>query len=74
MKNLEEVKADALELDSGQRAALAKALIESLDEPSPEEHERLWFEEADRRQREVAEGRVTMVPGAEVMARLAAIG
>jgi hypothetical protein len=74
MKNLEEVKADALELESGQRAALVKALIESLDEPSPEEHERLWFEEADRRQREVAEGRVTMVPGAEVMARLAAIG
>ncbi len=74
MKNLDEIKADAFELDSGQRAALAKALIESLDEPSAEEHERLWFEEAERRRQDVADGRVALVPGAEVMARLAAIG
>ncbi len=51
-----------------------KALIESLDEPSAEEHERLWLEEAERRRQEVADGRVALVPGAEVMARLAAIG
>jgi hypothetical protein len=32
--------------------------------------ERLWLEEAEKRQREVKEGRAKLVPGDEVMRRL----
>jgi hypothetical protein len=74
MKPLEQLKAEALELDLQARAELAKALLESLEEPAAEEHERLWMDEAERRQREVAEGEVALVAGPEVMKRLAGIG
>jgi hypothetical protein len=66
----EEIKEQALTLDLNARAALAHALLRSLDDLSESEAERLWLEEAERRQREVHEGRVQMVPGDEVMRRL----
>jgi hypothetical protein len=74
MIGFDEIKTEALELGIEQRAKLAEVLLKSLDEPSPEELERLWLEEAGRRQREVEEGRAQMVPGPEVMRRLAEIG
>ena len=66
----EEIKEQALTLNLDARAALAHALLRSLDNLSESEAERLWLEEAERRQHEVHEGRVQMVPGDEVMRRL----
>jgi Putative addiction module component len=43
------IEAEALKLDPQSRARLAKKLLESLETLSDEENERLWAEEADRR-------------------------
>ncbi|HEX9349143.1 MAG TPA: addiction module protein [Gemmatimonadales bacterium] len=47
--NIDEIEAEVLKLDAKVRARLAKKLLESLETLSEEENERLWAEEADRR-------------------------
>lgn len=47
--SIDEVEAEALKLDPQDRARLAKKLLESLETLTDEENERLWAEEADRR-------------------------
>ncbi len=47
--SIDEIEAEALKLDPQTRARLAKKLLESLETLSDEENERLWAEEADRR-------------------------
>jgi hypothetical protein len=68
----ERIKQEALDLDLDldSRAALARELLLSLEELSDAENERLWLDEAERRQAEVQAGRVTLVPGDQVMDRL----
>ena len=44
-----EIEAQALKLDPKERARLAERLLESLENLSEQENERLWAEEADRR-------------------------
>jgi len=46
---IDEIEAEMLKLDPWARARLAKKLLESLEALSDEENERLWAEEADRR-------------------------
>jgi putative addiction module component (TIGR02574 family) len=46
---LEELEAEALKLDSKSRARLAGKLLDSLEYPSEAENEKLWIEEAQRR-------------------------
>ncbi len=70
-RKLDEIAADAMELDSQSRAALAKRLLDSLEEISPEEHERLWVEEAARRYEELKSGTTRAIPAEEVFAKLA---
>jgi hypothetical protein len=48
-RKLEELASEALQMSVESRAALAKRLLDSLDELAPEENERLWVEEAARR-------------------------
>ena len=68
-----EIVAAALKLDRKERAHLASQLIHSLDAEeenlSPEEWERLWTEEIDRRMEELRQGKVKAIPGEEVFAR-----
>ena len=45
----EEIEAEALKLDPKARARLAERLLESLEDLSEKENERLWAEEAERR-------------------------
>lgn len=52
----------ALRLPPEARAALAGALIESLDEGVDERAEELWAVEIERRQRELDRGQVRTVP------------
>lgn len=54
-----EVEAAALGLDSGERAKLAEKLLRSLEDLSEEEIDRLWAEEALRRDEELDSGRAT---------------
>lgn len=64
----EEIVAAALKLDLKKRAELAHRLLSSLDELSDEENEKLWAEEADRRVKELREGRTEEIPGKQVLA------
>lgn len=48
----EEIEAEALKLDPEARARLAEKLLESLEALSARENERLWADEADRRDAE----------------------
>ena len=47
--SIEEIEAEALKLDPKSRARLAEKPLESLEHLSEEENERLWAEEASRR-------------------------
>jgi Putative addiction module component len=50
--SIEELEAEALKLDPSARARLAGKLLESLENLSDEENERVWAEEARRRDEE----------------------
>jgi len=47
--SIDDLEAEVLKLDPRARARLAKRLLESLEALSDEENERLWADEADRR-------------------------
>lgn len=66
--SLSEVEEDALQLAPEDRARLAMRLLSSLDEgrESPEEIERLWVAEAERRFQEMRDGVVRGIPAREV--------
>ena len=71
-RKLEDVTSDALAMTVESRAALAKRLLDSLDELAPEEYERLWVEEAARRYRQLKSGTAKSIPSEEVFAKLEA--
>lgn len=70
--NSEEILRAALSLSPGQRAMLADHLLESLDGPDQKRIDALWAEEAERRFREIEEGRVEPIDGELVMQKLRA--
>jgi hypothetical protein len=47
--SIDELEAAALRLEPKERARLAERLLDSLEALSPEENDRLWAEEAQRR-------------------------
>ncbi|HSE23577.1 MAG TPA: addiction module protein [Pyrinomonadaceae bacterium] len=69
---VEDIAKLALALPPDLRAILADRLLESLVPKTltQEEIDAAWIEEAERRSRDIDEGRVTPIPGEEVMARL----
>lgn len=56
-------------LDLADRAKLAEQLLNSLDEPSEIEVEKLWAEEARRRLAAYRAGQVEAIPAEEVFRR-----
>ena len=66
MADIAKVIEDALSLDVQERAALAERLLASLDDLDPEEADRLWAEEAERRLVELRAGRAKAGPAEEV--------
>ena len=56
---MNEVEAAALALDAPARAKLAEMLLRSLEDVSQEEIDRLWAEEALRRDEELDSGSAT---------------
>lgn len=65
--SIEEIEAEALKLDSKARARLAERLLESLETLSDQENERLWAEEADRRDTDWDSAQGTARPAADVL-------
>ena len=69
-RDLKDIAAEALELPVSARAELAGQLLDSLDDLSEEENERLWANEAARRYAEYKAGNIQGVDAEEVFARL----
>lgn len=69
-RKLDEIASEALQMSVESRAALAKRLLDSLDELAPEENERLWVEEAGRRYQQLKAGTAKSVASEELFARL----
>jgi len=70
--SLPEIENDALRLSAEDRARLAVRLLSSLEgaAESPEEIEKLWIAEAERRFQELRDGVVQGIPAREVFAEL----
>jgi hypothetical protein len=67
--SIEEIRTEALKLSPASRASLARELLASLDTLSPAEVERLWIEEAIRRDDEIDQGAARLHPADEVLAK-----
>ena len=67
---LAELKRKAADLEEAERAELALALIESLDDGADAGVDEAWRIEVERRVAEIDRGEVQLVPGDEVFARL----
>ena len=67
---MEMLEAEALQFSSGGRARLVDRLIASLDaDPAIED---AWAAEVERRNAQIESGAVTLLPGAETLAKLKA--
>ena len=71
-RKLDDLATEALELGRESRAALAKRLLDSLDEPSADEVGPGWLAEAERRYQELRDGTARTISSEEVFAELAA--
>jgi putative addiction module component (TIGR02574 family) len=67
MNTFEEILSAALALPPGTRAMLADHLLESLDGEDQKRIDAIWAEEAERRLREIDEGKVETIDGELVM-------
>ncbi|MCC6196053.1 MAG: addiction module protein [Burkholderiales bacterium] len=67
---LAELKRKAAQLDENERAALALAIIESLDGEMDGGVEEAWQVEVERRIAQIERGDVKLIPGDEVFARV----
>ena len=70
---VEEILAEALRLSREEREEMVRRLLLSVDPAeenlSPEEWERAWVAECERRLADLRSGNVESVPGEEVFAR-----
>jgi putative addiction module component (TIGR02574 family) len=69
-RDLKEIAAELLDLTITERAELASQLLDSLEDLSEEESDRLWADEAEWRLAEYERGAVKATPANEVFARL----
>ncbi len=67
--NFKELEKEVRALDSREKAALARTLIEDLDENLDQGTEQLWIEEAQRRYQAYQTGELEAVRGEETMQR-----
>jgi putative addiction module component (TIGR02574 family) len=65
-----DIEARIRSLSLEEKSQLVRALIVEIDGPPDADVERAWLQEAQRRQREVVEGRVQPVPGDRVFENL----
>ena len=72
VRAVKDIEADIRSLNSEEKIQLLRALIADLDAPADPNVERAWLETAQRRYRELMEGKVKGVPGPLVFERLRA--
>jgi putative addiction module component (TIGR02574 family) len=70
-QNIAEILKEALKLPPEAWAALAGALLDSLDETVDRDAESAWEAEIVTRLKEIDEGKVILVPWAEARTRIA---
>ncbi len=70
-QNIAEILKEALKLPPEARAALAGALLDSLDETVDRDAESAWEAEIVMRLKEIDESKVNLIPWAEARARIA---
>lgn len=73
MMELKKLEDEALHLSSEDRAKLIHRLVQSLDEPSKEELNMQWLDEAKRRADELDDGNIQTKSIAEVLAKARAL-
>ena len=61
---------DIQALSDSEKEDLLRTLVADLDAPADPDVEKAWLEEAQRRYRELAEGKVKGIPGRLVFERL----
>ncbi len=64
-RSFEEIETEAMSLDLQGRAQLAEKLLLSLDAPTDAENLHLWVAEAERRLRDLREGKAKEIPSDE---------
>ncbi|MEO7863229.1 MAG: addiction module protein [Nitrospirales bacterium] len=62
-RTIEKIEKEIRSLSATEKAQLLRSLITELDAPSDDDVEQAWLEEAQRRHRELVEGKVKGVPG-----------
>jgi len=67
--SFEDIEKQARSLPTSQKAALARLLIEELDQSLDGDVEQLWIDEAQRRYDAYRRGEMEAHPGDEVMTR-----
>ena len=72
--SVDELKAEVLRLDPQTRAYLARELLASLDTLTEAEIEKLWMDEAVRRDEELDSGAARAYPADEVLDRAWTVG
>ena len=66
---LEDIQKQVRSLAPNEKAALARLLIEELDQTFDGDVEQLWIDEAQRRYQAYLKGEIKAQPGDEVMTR-----
>ena len=66
----EKVLEQALQLPLEDRAELARDLLFSLEEPTPDENLKLWLEVAAKCMEDIDSGKVQPIPGEEARCRI----
>ena len=64
--DIDALEHEALKLPAEDRARLARDLLDSLDELSAEELDRLWLEEASQRAAQIDAGEIELISSEEV--------
>ena len=64
------VEHEVLLLPSNERLALIDKLIVSLNLPTQSDVDKLWAKEAERRIKELDEGKIQGIPGAQVFSEI----
>lgn len=66
---IEDIESEIRALSTDDRMHLLRDMIADLDGGMDEDVEKAWLEEAERRRKELKEGKVEPVPAEEVFAR-----
>jgi len=68
-KTIEDIENEIRSLSANDRMQLLRDLIADLDGSMDEDVEKTWLEEAERRYKQLKEGKVELIPAEEVFAQ-----